>query len=290
MIHNVDRIRARNMEQKVSTTGLSGSQSVDRALGLLSLVSYFCDQGGALSDIVEQSGLNKPTTRRLLLALIRSGLLEQDPLTRRYYLGQEAYVLGTLAARRYGLLQISRESLNFLSAKTQDTSFLSIQRDNHAVCLHREEGTYPIRTHALQAGYRHPLGVGAGSLAILAAMPDDDIEAILAANEMELSAEFPDLSPPQIRADIATARENGFALNPGRILANSWGIGLAIRYPDGRPAGALSVAAIDSRMQPIRQAELASLMRTEARKIEARLAHLQPLNDRSPRPAPAAKR
>lgn len=278
------------MEQKVSTTGLSGSQSVDRALGLLSLVSYFCDQGGALSDIVEQSGLNKPTTRRLLLALIRSGLLEQDPLTRRYYLGQEAYVLGTLAARRYGLLQISRESLNFLSAKTQDTSFLSIQRDNHAVCLHREEGTYPIRTHALQAGYRHPLGVGAGSLAILAAMPDDDIEAILAANEMELSAEFPDLSPPQIRADIATARENGFALNPGRILANSWGIGLAIRYPDGRPAGALSVAAIDSRMQPIRQAELASLMRTEARKIEARLAHLQPLNDRSPRPAPAAKR
>ncbi|MEK1851013.1 MAG: IclR family transcriptional regulator [Phyllobacterium sp.] len=278
------------MEQKVSTTGLSGSQSVDRALGLLSLVSYFCDQGGALSDIVEQSGLNKPTTRRLLLALIRSGLLEQDPLTRRYYLGQEAYVLGTLAARRYGLLQISRESLNFLSAKTQDTSFLSIQRDNHAVCLHREEGTYPIRTHALQAGYRHPLGVGAGSLAILAAMPDDDIEAILAANEMELSAEFPDLSPPQIRADIATARENGFALNPGRILANSWGIGLAIRYPDGRPAGALSIAAIDSRMQPIRQAELASLMRTEARKIEARLAHLQPLNDRSPRPAPAAKR
>jgi DNA-binding IclR family transcriptional regulator len=282
--------RAQNMEQKVSTTGLSGSQSVDRALGLLSLVSYFGDQGGALSDIVEQSGLNKPTTRRLLLALIRSGLLEQDPLTRRYYLGQEAYVLGTLAARRYGLLQISRESLNFLSAKTQDTSFLSIQRDNHAVCLHREEGTYPIRTHALQAGYRHPLGVGAGSLAILAVMHDDDIEAILAANETELLAEFPDLSPPQIRADIATARENGFALNPGRILDNSWGIGLAIRYPDGRPAGALSIAAIDSRMQPIRQAELASLMRTEARKIEARLAHLQPLNGRSPRPAPAAKR
>lgn len=268
------------MEQKVSTTGMSGSQSVDRALGLLSLVSYFGDQGGALSDIVEQSGLNKPTTRRLLLALIRSGLLEQDPLTRRYYLGQEAYVLGTLATRRYGLLQISRDSLNVLSAKTQDTSFLSIQRDNYAVCLHREEGTYPIRTHALQAGYRHPLGVGAGSLAILAAMDDDEIEAILAMNESELLADFPHLSPPQIRADIAAARAQGFALNPGRILANSWGIGLAIRFPDARPAGALSVAAIDSRMQPARQVELAALMKIEAKKIEARLAHLQPLHDR----------
>ncbi|UXN67038.1 IclR family transcriptional regulator (plasmid) [Phyllobacterium sp. A18/5-2] len=272
------------MEQKVSTTGMSGSQSVDRALGLLSLVSYFGDQGGALSDIVEQSGLNKPTTRRLLLALIRSGLLEQDPLTRRYYLGQEAYVLGTLATRRYGLLQISRDSLSVLSAKTQDTSFLSIQRDNYAVCLHREEGTYPIRTHALQAGYRHPLGVGAGSLAILAAMDDDEIEAILAMNESELLAEFPHLSPPQIRADIAAARAQGFALNPGRILANSWGIGLAIRFPDARPAGALSIAAIDSRMQPARQVELVALMKIEAKKIEARLAHLQPLHDRPKRP------
>ncbi|UGY11684.1 MULTISPECIES: IclR family transcriptional regulator [unclassified Phyllobacterium] len=267
------------MEQTV-VRAHNGSQSVDRALGLLSLVSYFGDEGGALSEIVEQSGLNKPTVRRLLLALIRSGLLEQDARSRRYFLGQEAYVLGTLATRRYGLLQIARDSLGVLSGKTQDTSFLSIQRDHHVVCLHREEGTYPIRTHALQAGYRHPLGVGAGSLAILAALDDDEIEAALSANEPELLKEFPELAPPQIRADITTARERGFSLNPGRILPNSWGVGLAIRYPDGRPAGALSIAAIDSRMQPDRQVELASLMRSEARKIEARLAHLQPANDR----------
>ena len=273
------------MEQEVRpVAGLNGSQSVDRALGLLSLVSYFGDHGSTLTDIVEQSGLNKPTARRLLLALIRSGLLEQDTLTRRYYLGQEAYVLGTLATRRYGLLQISRDSLGFLSAKTQDTSFLSIQRDSYAVCLHREEGTYPIRTHALQAGYRHPLGVGAGSLAILAAMQDDEVEVILAVNEAALLTEYPNLYPDRIRADVAAARENGFALNPGLILTNSWGIGLAIRYPDGRPAGALSIAAIDSRMQPARQAELAALMQGETRKIEARLAHLQPPNDRPKRP------
>ncbi|MGH6861424.1 MAG: IclR family transcriptional regulator [Phyllobacterium sp.] len=265
------------MEQEVvRTASLNGAQSVDRALGLLSLVSYFGDQGAALSEIVEQSGLNKPTARRLLLALIRAGHIEQDTLTRRYYLGQEAYVLGTLASRRYGLLQIARDSLSSLSAKTQDTSFLSIQRETFAVCLHREEGTYEIRTHALQAGYRHPLGVGAGSLAILAALADEDIETILAANAEVLSTEYPNLHTGQIRQDVAATREQGFSLNPGRILTNSWAIGLAIRYPDGRPAGALSIAAIDSRMRPARQLELAALMQAEARKIEARLAHLQP--------------
>ena len=114
------------MEQRVaSTSGLSGAQSVDRALSLLSLVSYFGDQGSTLSELVEQGGLNKPTTRRLLLALMRSGMLEQDEMTRRYFVGEEAYILGTLASRRYGLLQISRDSLTTLSAKTEDTSFLS---------------------------------------------------------------------------------------------------------------------------------------------------------------------
>lgn len=273
----------------VKASNLSGAQSVDRALGLLSLVSYFGDQGAALSELVEQSDLNKPTTRRLLLALIRSGLLEQDSLTRRYYLGEEAYVLGTLASRRYGLLQISRDSLSSLSAKTQDTSFLSIQRETFSVCLHREEGTYQIRTHALQAGYRHPLGVGAGSLAILSALPDDDIEIILSTNADILGSEYPNLDVPQIRKDIVTTRETGFALNPGRILANSWAIGLAIHYPDGRPAGALSIAAIDSRMQPARQLELVALMKVEAKKIEARLAHLQPLNGRMKRLLAPAK-
>ncbi|TIL73151.1 MAG: IclR family transcriptional regulator, partial [Mesorhizobium sp.] len=64
----------------------TGSQSVDRALSLLSMVGRHADRGVSLSDIVEESGLNKPTTRRLLLALMRAGMIEQDETTRRYYL------------------------------------------------------------------------------------------------------------------------------------------------------------------------------------------------------------
>ena len=85
-------------------------------------------------------------------------------------------MLGVLAARRHGLLELAMESLRRLSDVTMDTSFLSIRRENYCVCLHREEGTYPVRTHALQAGLQHPLGVGAGSLAMLAALPDDDVD------------------------------------------------------------------------------------------------------------------
>ncbi len=250
---------------------LSGSQSVDRALRLLTLVGRGNEFGASLGAIVEQSGLNKPTARRLLLALMRAGLVEQDERTRRYYLGQKTYVLGTLASRRHGLLEIGMESLRNLSRLTMDTSFVSMRRENYAVCLYREEGTYPVRTHALQAGNQHPLGIGAGSLAMLAALPDDEIERVLVENRPVLETQYPAYTIDLIREDIGRTREQGYALNPGRIVAGSWGLGVAVRFPDGRVAGALSLAAIDSRMTPERQPELARLLKAEAERVDAKL-------------------
>ena len=254
--------------------GMSGSQSVDRALRLLALIGREPAGGLSLAEIVTGSGLNKPTARRLLLALIRAGLVEQEPLSRHYCLGEEAFVLGVLAARRHGLLELAMDSLRRLSDVTMDTSFLTIQRENYAVCLHREEGTYPVRTHALQAGSQHPLGVGAGSLAMLAALPDDDVDRNVAANAPVLLSHYPGFPPELVRGDLALARERGFAVNPGRLVASSWGIGAAFLYPDGRVAGALSLAAIDSRMQPARQEELAGHLALEVARMERLLGEM----------------
>ncbi len=257
-----------------STHDLPGSQSVDRALRLLALVGREAERGAQLSDIVEESGLNKPTARRLLLALMRAGLIEQEARTRRYFLGEEAYVLGTLASRRHGLLELSLESLRNLSEITMDTSFVSVRRGNYSVCLHRQEGTYPVRTHALQVGNQHPLGIGAGSLAMLAALSDDEIGRVLAENGKVLETLYANYTMELIRQDIAATRERGYALNPGRIFAGSWGMGAAILFPDGRVAGALSIAAIDSRMNTERQPELARHMKTEVERIEDKLRRM----------------
>lgn len=261
---------------------VSGAQAVERALQLLSIVGRAAEKGITLGDVVAESGLNKPTARRLLMALIRSRLVEQDELTRRYFLGGELYVLGMLASRRHGLLEMAGESLKRLSSISADTSFVSMRRDDYAVCLHREEGTHPVRTHALQTGDQNPLGVGAGSLAMLAALPDQEIDAIIGRIEGVVAVQYPGYSPEIIRADVARTREMGYALNPGRVIANSWGIGMAILLPDGRLAGALSIAAIDSRMGEARQKELAGLLRQEVERVQAKLVTLF----RSEKPVP----
>lgn len=257
-----------------SATALGGSQTVDRALALLGMVGRRPCEGASLSELVAGSGLNKPTVRRLLLALIRNGMVEQNEQTRRYFLGEEAYILGTFAAHRHGLLELSYETLARLAAETGDAAFLSVRRGFSALCLHREEGTYPIRTFALMTGRLHPLGVGAGSLAMLAALPDAEVEAALEANAALLESDYPRLLPGGLRRCVAETRAAGYALNPGLVFPDSWGIGVALHRPDGSLAGALSLAAIESRMQPPRRAELAARLQEAARSIETTLAQL----------------
>ncbi|RFC62185.1 IclR family transcriptional regulator [Fulvimarina endophytica] len=275
--------------EKVAADG-GGAQSVDRALSLLSLIGRVADNGVTLTAIVAASGLNRATARRLVLALMRSRLVEQEPVTRRYFLGEEAYVLGVFASRRFGFLDCALESLTALSKRTGDTSFASIRRGDMSICLHREEGAFPIRTHALMPGHRHPLGIGAGSMAMLAALPDDEIERVLAANEAALSRDFPSFTPDVMGADIVFARSHGYALNPGRVLRNSWAIGRAVRYPDGSLAGALSIAAIDSRMDEARREDLAADLALEAAKVEARLAARFKAQPSAARPASERRR
>ena len=245
-----------------------GTQSIGRAVAVWRRIGRATETGLSLADLADATSLAKPTLRRILVALIREGLVEQDLATRRYFPGPETYVTGMLAAPRFGLLRIAQPALIRVAR-------LTVRRGLHAVCLLREEGSYPVRTHALQPGDEHPLGIGAGSLAILAGLPDDEIGGLLDDLAPLLSAPRYDAYDPQVlRTAIANARTHGYALNPGLIVAGSWGVGVPIRHPLGTIAGALSLAAIDQRLTPPRQAEMAALLRAEASRIETELTHL----------------
>lgn len=249
-----------------------GAQAVVRALSLLSLVGRGGGDGMGLAQLAAASGLARPTARRLLLALTTARMVEQDRRSRRYHLGPEAYLLGTFAADRHGILTHARDAMLRLARDTGDTVLLTVPQDDHTLCLERIEGEFPIRSHALMRGDRKPAGVGAGALAIMAALPPPEADALLRRVTHLLGDLLPDL-----QHDIADARAAGHALNPGRIVPGSWGIGAAILWPDGRPAGALSIAAIEDRMRPDRRAEIAALLHRETALIQSRLSALNPI-------------
>ncbi|WP_316193759.1 MULTISPECIES: IclR family transcriptional regulator [unclassified Bradyrhizobium] len=263
------------------STTQSGAQSIERAIDLMRRVAEAGGHGVRLTDLVNATGLKQPTVSRLIGALMREGLIEQDSESRRFYLGVEAFALGAIASTRFGIHKLAVDALLQLAAATKDSSFLSIPRDTVSICLHREEGAFPIRTQVLKVGDRYPLGVGAGSLAILAAMPDADVNRVIEKNATWVAEAFPAYSPNRLGRLVIETRRAGFAVNSGLIVSGSWGIGVAVIGADGKPAGALSVAAIESRMGEPRRREIARVLQAAAAELSARLAELHNLSKKT---------
>lgn len=251
-----------------------GAQSVMRAAAVLRSVGQL---GPAqFSALSRQTLLPNATLRRLLISLIEAGLVDQEESTGHYRLGVQAYVLGQLAGRHFRFHDLARDGLYRLAQTSGDCAFLSVREGFSTVCLHREEGRYPIRTHVLNVGDRHPMGMGAAALAILAVLPERTASKIIEVNKPEIAKARPDLDLEQVDALVAQARAAGFALNPGLVFPGSWAIAAAVRAPSGEVIGAITIAAIEARMTSERQMELSVPLLREAKRLEYLMAELGP--------------
>ena len=159
---------------------LMGVQTVDRAVAILTWVGNSGEKGMRLVDLQRALGLTRPTVHRILSSLIEHGLVACDERTRTYRLGWEAAVLGWSAVRGgYDLREIAQGAMTRLAEETGATALLCACSRRDTVCIDRKAGDYPIKVFTVEVGTRRPLGVGAGSIAVLAAMPEADALAVI---------------------------------------------------------------------------------------------------------------
>lgn len=250
-----------------------GTQSIGRAASVLRAVSVAMPTGIGTSSAAAATGLSRPTAHRILTSLAAEGFLDHDAATGRWLLGPELYLLGAIAAERYDVTELARESVRELAAATGESAFFSARRGDETVCLLREEGSFPIRSFVLHEGVRFPLGVASAGLAILAFLPDEAIADYLSSADL-IDRYGPSHAAQPLRRRIAATRSAGYSVNPGLIVEGSWGMGAAVFDASGRPAWALSLTGIDSRFKRDRQPELGRLLLEQAHRVTQRIRAL----------------
>ncbi|MFT3816750.1 MAG: IclR family transcriptional regulator [Rubrivivax sp.] len=249
---------------------VSPTQSLDRAIGLLDEVAGRAREGASLTELARATTLSKATAHRLLGGLKALGLVEYDAVRRRFHPGLRLYRMGLAAAAHFDIVDMARPSLERLAEETEDTVYLSLRVGDRAMCLARREGSFPIRTLTLNVGDYRPLGLGAGSLALLAFAPDDEVDGIVQRNRAALQHN-PNFDALNLKHMVAEARGRGYAINDGLMLPEMAAIGVPVRDLSGRAVASLSVATIRSRMQGERRISIAQRLLDEARALEARL-------------------
>ncbi len=249
---------------------VAGAQVVGRVAAILRAVSAAMPGGIATTALANSIGLSRPTVHRLLSSLAADGLVDHDQPTGRWMLGPELYLMGAVAAERYDISALARDSVHALAAATGESAFLSARRGDETVCLLREDGAFPIRSFVLSEGVRFPLGVASAGLVILSMLPDAEVDRYLA--DAALVERFgPSHTPDAVRERVATTRATGYAVNPGLIVEGSWGMGAAIFDKSGKPAWALSLTGVATRFTDARRPELGRLLLEHAHRVSRRL-------------------
>jgi len=237
-------------------------KTIDRAARLLRAFRNENSEGAMLSELSRKTCLGKGTTHRLLAALVDVGFVYQDQATRRYRLGFGLASL-TTAAFHQEVTGLARPALLRLAQATADTVFASVREGTAAVCVAREIGSFPIRTLSLDVGHRRPLGVGSGSLALLAFLNDEEIAEIIRKNERWCES-YPGFSPAELTNLVSETRKYGFSYIDGRVVPGMHAIGVSVLDARGIPLAALSIAGISDRIGGDRIAELVNMLKKEA--------------------------
>lgn len=254
------------MDRALAAEPRKGAQAIRRAMAVLRILAAGRDEGLPLADVVQATGLTRPTVHRIVHALIEEGIVERHGRTGRYAIGGQVLELALARPSRSPLLAAADEILKETSQHVGDTLFLTVRTGNDTLCVDRRIGSYPIQVLSIEVGARRPLGVSSAGVAILAAMPAPEARKIVAANEARFAAYRTEA--PSVLAQIAAARRRGYNLREAGLVQGTKSISTWIRTPDHRPVAAITLSAVRTRLGPRREAELAEILLAAAHAIE----------------------
>ena len=238
----------------------AGAQSLRRSLQLLRLLAERQEDGAKLSEVMEASGLERSTAHRLLSCLVEERFAERDETNKAYRLGIDAMQLGFASMRRVPLVDTCRPLMQKLARMSGDTVFLVIRQGDYCLCLHREEGHFPVKVFTTDIGGRRLLGLGAGGLALMASLTDSEVERIFERHVDDYAqAGF---TRERLRQAVRSTRSAGHADIVDTLTTGVSGVGCTFAASPGTLA-AISFGAISPRLPPKRKREMAQLLKTE---------------------------
>lgn len=235
-----------------------GSRTLRRGLQLLDTVRESGRDGLRVVDLCRAAGLERATVYRLLATLIESGYIAQRGRF-RYTAGPRLASLAPPKATP-GFAQRLQPVLARVSAACGDAAFAIVREGPISHCIARHVGTHPVQILVIQVGTRQPLGVGAAGLALLAALPDNDVAGCIAANAPALG-QYGGMTPDRMRILVRATRERGWSVIGNHATRGVLAVGMAVHAGDGEPLAAISVASTLARMPRERQQLIARAMR-----------------------------
>ena len=221
-------------------------QSIDRAM-TVAKVLVTTEIGLSITDLSKKCELPLSTLHRLLKAMIKQGMVEQDERTKSYTLGTVWLEYGLQIYDKIDYVSKIRPELERLSREVEESVYLSQPLGMEALIIERiDSENNPIRLHD-RLGLRIPMHIGAANKAMLAHMNVSQSKEVL-------SALLPKEKIPEMKATLKEIKKQGYATSYGERTEGTFSVAVVIlnRFEDVVGAisiGLLSFNLTDSRIE-----------------------------------------
>ncbi len=260
-MRNLYRVE-QQFQVQAQTSPAHGTAAIDRGADLLVRVLE-SEEPVALTELASAAGLPKSTASRLISALERRGLIEQDGERGRLRPGPAILRVAERGMLERNIIELSKPALDALADATGETINLAVP------------GLEGVE-HVAQVDSRHFLGAGqwlgrsvgyehSANGKVFAAFgraPSDDAGS---ATNGEL--------PVATSRELQAVRRDDFATSIDELETGLAAIAAPVRGARGEVIAALSISGPTLRMTPARIEELYPILTSEARTLSRRLGH-----------------
>ncbi|MGB3553872.1 MAG: IclR family transcriptional regulator [Jannaschia sp.] len=217
----------------------AGDGTVGKALDVLDRVAGF-GRPVRFSDLLAEAPFPKATLYRLLQTLVNQGMLYFDPEGGTYAPGMRLVRMAHAAWAQSSLAPIARTHLDRLARKVGATVHLAQLDGAHVLYVDKRspDRAVPMFSEAGKVGPAYCTGVGK---AMLAALPEAELDAVLSQQSWHRFTPATLTSPDAMRAELAAIRAAGHAFDREEHEAGIRCVAMAVLSPSGRLQGAVSV-------------------------------------------------
>lgn len=219
--------------------------TVGKALSVLDQVAA-AGRPVRFAELLETSDFPKATLYRFVQTLLGQGMLAYDPERQTYSLGIRLVRLAHAAWAQSSLAPLARPHVDALAASAGETVHLAQLDGAQVLYVDKRNAARPIEmfSSAGKVGPAYCTGVGKAMMAFL---PDDDLDRVLAQQSYHPFTAHSLTSEAELRAELRRIRARGYGFDreehePGIIC-----VAAPILTATGRVLGALSVTSSTER-------------------------------------------
>lgn len=241
-------------------------QSVDRAITIMEILARTGEAG--VTELAGELGVHKSTAFRLVAALERRSLVEQEHGRGKYRLGTGLLRLAGATTARLDLVQESRGVSRLLAQQVGETVNLAVLSDGAALYMDQVAGSSALQPHNW-VGQRIPLHATSNGKILLSGQ--DPATAITLAGELRRFTANTITTGRALARELDEIRSRGYAIAIDELEIGLTAVAAPIRNSQGDTIASMSVSGPTFRIDARRLPQLAEAVMRAAEDVSFRL-------------------